>query len=132
MIRSSCLASLAFGLSLCAMCASAAPLPPAARAEVEGLMQRLQSSGCQFNRNGSWFSASEARDHLLQKLDYLERKDMVHSTEQFIALGASESSMSGKPYLVRCGSAAPVESKRWLSAELQGLRTRPAASAPGK
>ena len=95
-------------------------------------MQRLQGSGCQFNRNGSWYSGGEARDHLLQKLDYLERKDMVHSSEQFIALGASESSMSGKPYLVRCGSAAPVESKQWLSAELLAMRSRSAASAPAK
>ena len=123
------MASLALGVSLVA---SAAPLPPAARVEVESLMQRLQSSGCQFMRNGSWYSGSEARDHLLQKLDYLERKDLVHSSEQFIALGASESSMSGKPYLVRCGSAAPVQSKAWLTAELQALRARPAASAPAK
>ncbi len=129
MIRSLCLAGLAFSF---ACSSSAAPLPAAAHAEVIGLMQRLQSSGCQFNRNGAWYSGEEAKAHLLQKLDYLERKDLVHSAEQFIALGASESSMSGKSYLVRCGSAAPVESKTWLSAELQALRARPAASAPAK
>ncbi len=108
----------------------AAPLTPAARAEITGLLQRLQASGCQFNRNGAWYSGEEAKAHLLQKLDYLERKDLVHSTEQFIALGATESSMSGKPYLVRCGSAAPMQSKTWLSSELQAMRAHGSASSP--
>jgi len=124
------LAAATFALSFIPT-VGAAPLPPAAHAEINGLLQRLQSSGCQFNRNGTWYSGEEAKAHLLQKLDYLERKDMVHSTEQFIALGASESSMSGKPYLVRCGSsAAPVESKTWLSDELRALRARGGASSP--
>lgn len=133
MIRSLAAALLALALGLGpASNLSAAPLPAAAHAEINGLMQRLQASGCQFNRNGSWYSGEEAKAHLLEKLDYLERKDLVHSTEQFIALGASESSMSGKPYLVRCGSAAPVQSKQWLNAELLAMRAHPAASVPVK
>lgn len=40
----------------------------------------------------------------------------------FIQLGASTSSSSGKPYLVRCGSAEPMESKRWLEDRLAALR----------
>ncbi|MFN3302624.1 MAG: DUF5329 domain-containing protein [Roseateles sp.] len=110
--------------------ANAAPLPPAARAEVDALLTRLQSSGCEFNRNGSWYSGTEAKGHLLKKLDYLEGKDMVKTAEQFIARGASGSSMSGKPYLVRCAGQAPVESAQWLTAELQALRATRAASSP--
>lgn len=104
------------------MAANAAPLPAAARAEVDALMIRLQSSGCEFNRNGSWYAGAEAKAHLLKKLDYLEGKDMVKTAEQFIEKGASGSSMSGKPYLVRCAGKAPVESAQWLKAELQQLR----------
>lgn len=113
----------AFLVLLAATCgAAAAPLPPAARAEVDALLARLQSSGCEFSRNGSWYAGSDARAHLLKKLDYLEGKDMVQTAEQFIERGASTSSISGKPYLVRCAGKAPVESAQWLKAELQQLR----------
>ncbi|RZJ08199.1 MAG: hypothetical protein EOP39_14445 [Rubrivivax sp.] len=107
--------------------ATAAPLPPPARAEVDALLSRLASSNCEFNRNGSWYSAAEAKTHLLRKLDALEGKDLVKTAEQFIERGASSSSVSGKPYWVRCAGKAPVESSRWLKAELLQVR---AASAP--
>jgi hypothetical protein len=110
--------------------AFAAPLPPAARAEVDALLGRLQASGCEFNRNGSWYAGAEAKAHLLKKLDYLEGKDLVKTAEQFIERGASGSSMSGKPYLVRCAGKAPVESAKWLTAELQQVRATRAASSP--
>jgi len=110
----------------------AAPLPPSARAEVDALLTRLQSSGCEFNRNGSWYGGADAKAHLLKKLDYLEGKDMVQTAEQFIERGASASSMSGKPYLVRCAGKAPVESAQWLKAELQAVRAARAASVPAR
>jgi len=112
-------------LGLASLGTNAAPLPPAARAEVDALLARLQSSGCEFNRNGSWHAGAEAKAHLLKKLDVLERKDLVQTTEQFIERGASSSSMSGKAYLVRCAGKAPVESAQWLKAELQRLRAAP-------
>jgi hypothetical protein len=119
-----------WSLLVVASAAGAAPLPPAARAEVDALLARLQSSGCEFNRNGSWYAGAEARTHLLKKLDYLEGKDLVKTAEQFIERGASTSSMSGKPYLVRCAGKPPVESAQWLKAELQAVRGAPAASSP--
>ncbi|KQV96256.1 YfeK family protein [Pelomonas sp. Root1237] len=116
-------------LSLAAGLAHAAPLPPVARAEVDALLTRLQASGCEFNRNGSWYAGAEARAHLLKKLEVLEGKDMVQTAEQFIERGAATSSMSGKPYLVRCAGKAPVESAQWLKAELQQVRAARAASS---
>ena len=110
--------------------AGAAPLPAASRAEVDALLMRLQFSGCDFNRNGSWYTGAEAKGHLLKKLDYLEGKDLVHTTEQFISLGASTSSMSGKPYLARCPGKPTVPLGAWLNTELQALRPARAASAP--
>ena len=97
----------------------AASLPPAARGEIESLLSRLGASNCEFKRNGSWHTASEARTHLRRKLDYLEDKDAVGSTEQFIVRAATKSSMSGKPYQVRCSKRAPVASSQWLRTELK-------------
>ena len=109
----------------------AAPLPPAARTEIDALLSRLETSGCEFNRNGTWYPAGEARGHLLRKLKYLEDRGQVSSAEQFIERAASGSSMSGDPYLVRCGNGAPVQSATWLRSQLQTLRAAgPARSAP--
>jgi len=102
--------------------AQAAPLTPAVRAEIGALLTSLERSGCEFSRNGSWHSGGEAKTHLLRKLQYLEDKDAVSTTEQFIERAASTSSSTGKPYLVRCPGAAPVESKQWLMARLAAAR----------
>ncbi len=109
-------------LTLGAWPGSAAPLSTAAHAEAVILLQALQKSGCQFNRNGSWYNCTEAQAHLTKKLDYLEGKGLIHTTEEFIQAGASTSSMSGQPYLVRCGTAQPVESKTWLLEQLKVVR----------
>ena len=122
-------------LSMLACCvaiaATAAPLPPAARAEIDGLLARLAASGCEFNRNGTWYTAAEAKSHLSQKLKYFEDRGMVQTTEQFIEMAASGSSMSGQPYLVRCGNRGPVESGQWLRSELNDLRSSCRSSACG-
>jgi hypothetical protein len=101
---------------------NAAPTAAPVRAEIDTLLGRLQTSGCQFNRNGSWYSGAEAKTHLLRKLEYFENKGNVQSTEQFIDLAASQSSSSGKPYQVKCGSAAAMPSRQWLNAELGAIR----------
>lgn len=105
-----------------AAAATAAPLPAPAKAEVEGLLARLEASGCAFSRNGNWYPAAEAKAHLLRKLAYLEDKGLVQTTEQFIERAGSTSSLSGEPYLVRCGNDAPVKSAAWLNAQLQAMR----------
>jgi hypothetical protein len=111
---------------------AAAPLAPAARAEVDALLSRLEVSGCEFNRNGSWHGAAEAKSHLLRKLAYLEDHGAVKSTEQFIELAASRSSMSGEPYLVRCAGGNAVTSGSWLQAQLAAMRsTGRAPATPG-
>jgi Family of unknown function (DUF5329) len=102
---------------------AAAPLTPAARTEIDGLMSRLETSGCTFNRNGTWYTAVEAKSHLLRKLKYLEDIGAVQTTEQFIALAASSSSATGQPYLVKCASDAPVQSRAWLGGQLEALRS---------
>jgi ATP phosphoribosyltransferase regulatory subunit HisZ len=117
-------------LGIVASLAAASPTSPPVRAEIEALLARLESSGCQFDRNGSWHSPSEARSHLLRKLDYIEGKGVVQSTEQFIELAAAKSSWSGKPYRVKCGAEAAVDSQQWLNRQLTGLRSSGAKPKP--
>ena len=99
------------------------------RDEVAHLLDYLGHSGCQFNRNGTWYDAQKARAHLEEKYAYLQKRDLVPDAQAFITRAASASSMSGKAYQVRCGTAQPVPSGRWLSEELQRYR---AAHAAGK
>ncbi len=90
--------------------------------EIALLFTALGNSGCQFNRNGAWYGSKKAAAHLRRKYDYLLKKNLLTNTESFIDLAASRSSMSGKTYLVRCGSNASVESKAWFTGELMRLR----------
>jgi hypothetical protein len=99
-----------------------AELPVAARSEVEHLLTVLGASSCEFYRNGSWHAPSEAQVHLRTKYEYLLKKGLIGSTEEFIAKGATQSSMSGEPYQVRCPNEATQPSSVWLSNKLRALR----------
>jgi Family of unknown function (DUF5329) len=114
--------SLAALLAVLTLIAQAGSLPANARVEIEAMLTALKSSGCQFNRNGTWHSGAEAQAHLTKKLTYLVDKNLINSAEEFIALGASTSSVSGKPYQVRCGAAPALDSKLWLLDQLKALR----------
>ncbi|MCS3848317.1 hypothetical protein GGR70_003364 [Xanthomonas campestris] len=101
---------------------------PATTREINQLFAALKSSNCEFSRNGSWYSAPKASEHLQRKYDYLQKKGLVTSTESFIELAATKSSMSGKPYEVRCGGAAAVPSQSWFTGKLRALRKGTPAS----
>jgi hypothetical protein len=96
-----------------------------AQGEIDALIAGLGASGCQFERNGSWYEAKAARDHLQKKYTYLRKHDMADTAELFIERGASKSSMSGKSYRVRCQGKAPETSERWFRQRLQLLRAAP-------
>ncbi len=102
--------------------AAAAELPQAAAAEIGRLLEVLETSGCRFNRNGSWYPAAEARQHLAKKVDYLRGKGLLASTDDFIARAGTGSSVSGKAYQVQCGTQPAQPSAYWLHAQLQRLR----------
>lgn len=112
---------------LLALAATAQAAPDAkAKAEINGLMQVLAQSQCRFQRNGDWHEPAEARAHLQRKYDYLLKKDQVDNAEQFIQRAASKSSISGKPYRVKCG-ALEVDAATWFDMQLQRLRSAGAA-----
>lgn len=99
--------------------------PPQAEREVDQLITALGQSGCQFQRNGTWYPAAEAQSHLRRKYDYLRKRDMVASAEQFIERAGTQSSMSGKAYQVRCPGKPVVTSAVWLNAKLGDIRHKP-------
>lgn len=90
--------------------------------EIEHLFTFLETSGCQFNRNGSWHSAAEAAAHIRKKYTYLLKKKMLTDAESFIEKAASESSFSGKPYLVKCEGKSDTTSAAWFKYELDRYR----------
>ena len=111
-------------LLLAAAPADAAELSSSAQTEIDALLDRLGASKCQFYRNGSWHSGVEARDHLQMKLEYLVEKGLVTDSEEFIAKAGTESSMSGRPYKVRCPNQEEQPSAVWLGSELRKIRQK--------
>lgn len=93
-----------------------------AEKEILHLFDYLEKSNCEFNRNGSWYSPQEAAKHLERKYDWLVKKGLIDSAEQFIERAASRSSLNGKSYLVRCGDSKPIKSSAWFTEELKKLR----------
>lgn len=100
----------------------AVTLSPAVRAEIEHLLAYVENSGCQFNRNGTWHDSRDASAHLAQKERYLEKRGEIARAEDFIAKAATKSSVTGRPYTVRCGSEPAVASNEWLGAALKQFR----------
>ena len=94
--------------------------------EITYLFTHLKSSGCEFNRNGSWYKADAAAAHLNQKYEYLLGKGYISTTEDFIARAATESSMSHKAYRVKCGSTE-TKSATWFKEALSKYRIVAAA-----
>lgn len=94
----------------------------AAKGEIAFMIQQTRVSGCRFYRNGAWYEASKAADHLLTKYEYLETRGQINSAEEFIAKAASRSSLSGRPYQIQCAGKASVPSDEWFRGLLSRYR----------
>lgn len=97
-----------------------ADVPPGQEAEVEYLLVYLENSGCNMVRNGKTFSGEEGGNHVRRKYEYF--RDDISSTEEFIELSATKSTMSGKTYQVHCPGEPPIDSADWLLEELEVYR----------
>ncbi|MEN3363120.1 MAG: hypothetical protein V7606_394, partial [Burkholderiales bacterium] len=104
--------------------------PQTQREEVTHLLEFIEQSNCQFNRNGSWHQSRDARLHLQKKYDYLGKRDLVPDAERFIERAASQSSMSRQAYKVRCADGKEIASASWLTEELARYRKARAKQAP--
>mgnify|MGYP001765015338 CR=1 FL=1 len=92
------------------------------QAEIAHLLTYLESSRCEFYRNGSWYDSKEARAHLEKKRSYLMKRSLIGTAEEFVDMAATASSVSGEKYQVRCRPSAVVPSGEWLRAELARFR----------
>jgi hypothetical protein len=117
----SLLSALLIAAVLC-LPAARADTPVKVQNEVSFLLGYMAGSGCEFYRNGSWYNAQKAVAHLRDKYKYLNDRNLVNTTEQFIERAASESSLSGKAYQIRCGAGTAVISQVWLREKLVELR----------
>lgn len=108
---------------LLAPAARSAPPPVAAQIEINFLLGYVDGSRCEFLRNGTWHGAQPAQVHLRDKFKYLVMRDQINSTEQFIDRAATESSLTGQPYQVRCAGQPPVMTHQWLLDELKRFRS---------
>ena len=117
-------ATLVFILCLSAFDCAATEPSSVAQQEITHLLTYLERSECEFFRNGSWYSAADAKSHLNRKYAYLLKKGWAHTAEDFIRLAATKSSMSGKEYRVRCSDTPPMPSETWLREELARYRQR--------
>ncbi|MDP9064803.1 MAG: DUF5329 domain-containing protein, partial [Pseudomonadota bacterium] len=82
----------------------------------------VETSGCEFYRNGTWYDSKRASAHLEKKYDYLVSRDQIKSAEEFIAKAATSSSMSGQVYQIRCAGSEPQASGRWFTDALAAYR----------
>ena len=84
--------------------------------KINFLLEELERSNLRFIRNGDEYSAKEAKEHMLKKLEYAG--DRVRTAEQFIIYIGTKSSLSGKPYFVLFPDGRKIESGKWLSEKL--------------
>ena len=107
-----------------------ADLTTAGQREVSHLLDFLEKSNCEFNRNGTWYRDMKAvRAHAEQKQDYFAKKGKINSAEDFIARAASKSEISGSPYSVRCGDGPVQATSQWLTQELTRFRSETKTAA---
>jgi hypothetical protein len=120
--RATSVAALLASLLWLSSVAAAATPSATTQAEIAHLLSYLETSRCEFYRNGSWHDSREARAHLEKKKNYLMNRAMIGSSEDFIDKAATASSVSGEQYKVRCRPNPPVPSSEWLRAELGRFR----------
>jgi hypothetical protein len=109
--------------------ASAAP-PAIAETEINYLLGFIESSSCEFYRNGSWYDSKRAQAHLRDKYEMLAAAGQINTAEDFIEKAATKSSLSGRSYQVRCGGGEAVTSSQWLREALARYRAQAELGAP--
>jgi hypothetical protein len=88
------------------------------------------ANGDQLYRNGSWYDSKRAQAHLRGKYEMLAAADRINTAEDFIEKAATKSSLSGRPYQVKCRGSEAVTSNQWLRDVLARYRTSGAHNAP--
>ena len=90
------------------------------RDEVRYLLEFVRDSSCSVERNGKRYTGNDAYSHIMNKYDYF--RDEIESSEDFIELSATKSTLSEKHYRVFCDGNSPKRTKDWLLEELSEFR----------
>jgi len=88
--------------------------------EVNHLLKFVKNSKCVINRNGTDHPAKKAVNHIESKYDHFRGE--IETTEDFITLSATKSTLSGKYYTVLCPGEKVINTRDWLLAELKHIR----------
>jgi len=108
-------------LSLVAVRAYAQDISEAAK--IQYLIASVEAlEGAKFIRNGREYDARAASDHLRLKLKVAG--DKVKTAEDFIKLCASQSSITGEPYLMRFADGTTVKSEVFFRNKLKNICPR--------
>jgi hypothetical protein len=88
--------------------------------EIDHLLGFVEKSPCTYERNDTFYSGPEARDHINMKYTYYRGK--VKTAEDFINYSATRSKMSGKRYTIHCPGTGVIYASDWLLTELKTFR----------
>jgi len=92
-----------------------------AETEIRSLIQAVRDSGCEFDRNGTLYTAERAAEHL--ELKYARGERYAGSAEAFIERLATGSSWTGEPYWMIC-DGSKIRSANWLVERLEASRAK--------
>ena len=84
------------------------------------LLDRVASADATFIRNGESHTPAEAAAHMKAKAEHF--KAQIKTPEDFIRLAASNSLITGKPYLIRPTAGKEERVAEWLGAILNDRR----------
>lgn len=98
--------------SLLEVQATSRPAPADIDASIRCLVDVVASSDYTFLRNSRRYSGVQAAQHLQRKYDHF--REQIHTVDDFIALAASRSLLTGKPYRVVDAAGAITPTSRWL------------------
>ncbi len=88
--------------------------------EIEYLLSYIAKSNCTFIRNGKDHQAKKASQHLRMKYEHVQGR--IKTAEDFIDKIATRSSLTRKPYAIRCAETQ-MPADRWLTNVLASHRT---------
>jgi hypothetical protein len=103
-----------------------AATPMTEQQKIDGLLAAFDAPGITFIRNGEEHDGAWAKQHLTEKLK--DMKGEVATADDFITKVATNSSHTGKPYMIKTADGKTTESGKWLQAKLASM----SAPAAGK
>jgi hypothetical protein len=88
------------------------------RKKIDFLISSVEKlKGAKFIRNGEEYDGKKAAEHLRMKLN--KAGDRVKTADDFIKLCASQSYITGKPYLIKYQNGKSIESGKFLREKLK-------------